>query len=247
MLGTGIAKKIRLGWLAKIIIIFVNNYHKKIELKKNTQLTRVRKKTKIFVIGFNKTGTTSAEKALSEFDLIMGHQATAVKLLDDVIDKKFTSLIDFCKTAEAFQDIPFSLPGIYKILDENFPDSKFILTVRDSEEQWFNSITKFHAKKWGKDGGIPSKEDLVNAVHHINKGLPLKYINYTFGESYYEKENYTSIYNKHNQGVVEYFKFRPNDLLVINVSKKDDYIRFCNFINQASLHDSFSWENKTSE
>jgi len=233
MLAKGVIRKIN-------TLKFVNNIFN----LKNKVLTKNRAKNKIFAIGFNKTGTTSLAKSLSEFDLIIGHQRTAERLMDAVMINEYNSLIEYCKTAEAFQDVPFSLSNTYKILDVNYPNSKFILTVRDSDEQWFNSITKFHSKLWGKDGGIPTEEDLANA-NYVYKGYPLKSMTYRFGEKLYHKENYMNIYNKHNYEVMEYFKNRPNDLLVINVSIKKDYKRLCKFLNQEPLHDSFSWENKT--
>ena len=49
-------------------------------------------------------------------------------------------------------------------MDHFFPESKFILTIRDNSEQWYNSITKFHAKLWGKENRVPTKEEFESCV-----------------------------------------------------------------------------------
>ena len=137
---------------------------------------RVFKRSKIFVIGFNKTGTTSVHSALLEFDIYVGDQQQGEMTLNDIIKGDYTNLFAYCDQAEAFQDVPFSCPNVYKALDKKYPNSKFILTVRENESQWFNSIVKFHGKLWA-NGNVPTKNDLENAVY-IEKGYPLKYIKY---------------------------------------------------------------------
>lgn len=245
MLGLGVAKKIGLGKIVTQLIVIKNKIALKKQLYNNHRKVKARNKQKIFVIGFNKTGTTTIEKALSEFDIIMGHQRSAEELMDDIMKNNFVTLIEYCKTAEAFQDVPFSLSNIYKILDQEFPNSKFILTIRDNDEQWFNSLTNFHSKLWG-GGKIPTAENLAN-VNYVYKGYALKNMLYHFGDKLYDKENYTTIYNNHNNEVIEYFKDRPNDFISINVTSNSDYTKLCNFIGVKSLRDSFSWENKTNE
>lgn len=44
------------------------------------------------------------------------------------------------ETFEAFHDYPYSFN--YKYINENFPNSIFILTIRDSYE-WFNSLINY--------------------------------------------------------------------------------------------------------
>ncbi|MBR8535747.1 hypothetical protein KDU71_09285 [Carboxylicivirga sediminis] len=212
---------------------------------KEQQFIKRRNNPKIFVIGFNKTGTTSVESALKEFDIKLGNQREAELLLDNIINDDFKTLFNYCLKAEAFQDIPFSLPSIFKILDQKFEGSKFILTVRDSDQQWFESLCKFHGKLWA-DGKTPTKADLANAKY-IYKGYPLKVINRIFGDCYYEAEHYKEVYNKHNNDVIEYFKSRPNDLLVINAAEKESYKKMCHFIGKTPLRETFEWKNKTSE
>jgi hypothetical protein len=66
-------------------------------------------------------------------------------------------------------------------------------------------------------------------------------------ENPYDKEMLIAQYEKHNKDVIEYFKGRDNDLLVINLSDPDAYSKFCEFIGVKSDKNNFPWENKTSE
>lgn len=100
---------------------------------------RVLGKPKIFCIGVNKTGTTSLARALTELGIIVGKQKLAERLIHDWARRDFRRLFLYCHTAQAFQDVPFSLPFTFQALDQHFPGSKFILTVRDTPKQWFQS------------------------------------------------------------------------------------------------------------
>ncbi|MEO9967596.1 MAG: sulfotransferase [Reichenbachiella sp.] len=200
------------------------------------------------MIGFNKTGTTSLYFALKELGYVVGNQVEAEMMIDEIAEEDYSSLIKYCKSAEAFQDFPFSTPNIYKTLDINFPGSKFILTIRDSEDQWFDSVVKYHTKLWSKDGQLQKAEEDLAKISYLYEGYVLKALKYVYGEgNYYDRELYTGIYRKHNHDVMEYFKNRPNDFLVINLSDSTSYNRFCTFINRKSSRDQFDWKNKTSD
>jgi hypothetical protein len=179
-------------------------------------------KQKIFCVGCNKTGTTSLEVALRELGYIMGDQATAELLTIQYWGKRdFRRIIRYCYTAQAFQDVPFSKPYTYQALDMAFPNSKFILTVRDSSDQWYNSITRFHAKMWEKNGRIPTKKDLQQASYRY-KGMAwdANRLSYTSPEDDpYRKADLVAYYERHNAAVIEYYRHRPGDLLVLNVAE----------------------------
>ena len=59
----------------------------------------------------------------------------------------FAPIIAFARTAQLFQDIPFALPFTFQALDQPFPGSKFILSVRRDAEEWYGSLTRF-ATSW---------------------------------------------------------------------------------------------------
>ncbi|MEX2409820.1 MAG: sulfotransferase [Candidatus Paceibacterota bacterium] len=202
---------------------------------------------KIFGIGNNKTGTTSLKTAMNELGFVVGHQRTAEKLIHDWANRDFERIVDYCRSAEFFQDVPFSKPYTFVVLDYEFPGSKFILTVRDSPEQWYNSMTKFHAKKWGKDGRIPTKKDLMQATY-IDKGWPWManrmYFN-TPEDDPYNKEILIQHYVDYNNSVKEYFRHRPDDLLVLNVAEENAYQKLCEYLGEIPVGETFPWKNKT--
>ena len=202
---------------------------------------------KIFCIGFNKTGTTTLERTLREFGYNMGNQFNGEMLVFDWFNRSYKGVVELCKTADAFQDIPFSLPFTFIELDQNFKNSKFILTERDSPEQWYNSITKFHSKIWGDGIHPPTKEQLKNAKYRY-KGYAydsFKCIYNTEDFDLYNKKKLIKAYNTHNYSVKEYFRNRPEKLLSINVANEIDYEKICRFLNKEQLRDNFPWENKT--
>ncbi|MGX5848059.1 sulfotransferase [Mesorhizobium sp. PL10] len=176
---------------------------------------------KVFVIGRNKTGTTSLAAALEAVGYRIGSQHQAEALLDDWHRRDFRALIDYCHSADAFQDVPFSLPSTYRALDIAFPGAKFILTVRDSADQWYKSVTTFHAHLMGVDRR-PTPADVKQFGYHEPGWLWRQQL-YVYGineASLYDPEIYKAHYLKHNADVIEYFKDRPQSLLVLNLAHK---------------------------
>jgi hypothetical protein len=205
-------------------------------------------KPKIFCIGLNKTGTTSLQTEMKQLGYIVGDQREAEKLFDDWVLRDFKRIIRYCFTAQFFQDAPFSYPYTFIAVDQAFPKSKYILTIRDDAKQWYNSLTRFHANLWGQKGIIPTAEDLKNATY-IYKGFPyysrMHIFNVTSDEPYKE-DIMIDYYKTHNKNVRDYFRHRPDDLLVINLKEEDSYARFCKFLGVKQTKESFPWENKTS-
>ena len=90
---------------------------------------------KIVGIGFHKTGTSSLRSALE----ILGFKVLGdrIDLADDIKNDNFTNIFNLIKKYDAFEDNPWAV--IYKEIDINFPNSKYILTIRN-EKNWIKSI-----------------------------------------------------------------------------------------------------------
>ena len=203
-------------------------------------------KPKVFCIGQNKTGTTSLARALRELGFMVGDQRLGELLLHDWARRDFRRLFRYCCSAEAFQDIPFSLPFTFQALDSRFRNSRFILTVRDNPEQWYNSLCRFLAVKFGQ-GRLPTIIDLKNAGY-VYPGYACeanRLVHTTPEEDPYNKEMLIAKYNAHNAAVLEYFRHRPGDLLVLNVSEDGAYDRLCRFLDRPVTGRTFPWENRT--
>ena len=197
---------------------------------------------KIFCIGYNKSGSSSLVYSIQElgFGPLMGFLA-GENLLPSLIESNRCSddtfkenLLEFSETANLFKDIPFSLPNVWKIIYAKYPSAKFILSVRDSPEMWFKSITNFHASlatitSWG---GINETTYCYSKTHNTNSFFH-DYMTIINGNSKepYNKTNLIASYNKHNDEVITFFKDKPN-FIIINLAKDSDYIRLCKFLGK---------------
>jgi len=204
-------------------------------------------KQKIFCVGRNKTGTTSLEAALGELGFVVGHQPTAEHLAHrHYFAGNFRALMTYCRCGQVFQDVPFSWPETYKHLDWAFPESKFILTVRDDSEQWYRSITRFHAKKFGSAGAVPTSDEL-KAAGYRRKGFMYNTVKVhgTSDSDPYNKAQLKAHYEQHNTQVIQYFRNRPDQLLVLNIASDDGYQRLIDFLGERSSQTTFPWKNQT--
>ena len=201
---------------------------------------RLNRDQKFFCIGLNKTGTSSLAVSFKELGFKVGNEREAKGLFDAWASRDFKPIIKFCKSANVFQDSPFSFPYTFISLDIAFPGSKFILTIRDTPEQWFQSLVRFHGKKWA-NGKIPTKTDL-QAATNVEKGRPWKVNRLLFNtpeNDPYNKDILLSFYENHIQTVKDYFKTRNHDLLILNLAEDDSYRKFCRFINREPVRDHF--------
>ena len=215
--------------------------------KKLYTILRLKNKPKVFCIGLNKTGTTSLREAMQGLGYVIGNQREGELLFNDWVNRDFRKIIKHCQSAEFFQDIPFSYPYTYIAIDQAFPNSKFILTVRDNPEQWYNSIINFYGKIFGNGKVPPTVEDLKNA-NYLYKGFPydtFKHLLNVSDENLLNKEILIESYNSHNKIVIDYFSHRENDLLVLNVAEKAAYKKLCDFLNKNCESTIFPWKNKT--
>lgn len=172
---------------------------------------------KVFCIGWHKTGTTTIGEAL----LLLGYNVVGARLdfADALLNKDIESVLKEAEKYEAFQDVPWA--GLYRELDINFPDSKFILIERDPEK-WLKSAIKhfgdrnikMHAWMYG-NGNITGNEKL-----------------------YIEK------YQQHNNDVREYFANRPDDLLIISLENGEGWEKLCPFLSKPIPEKDFPHANK---
>jgi len=203
---------------------------------------------KIFCIGLNKTGTTTLKKTMSDFGYKIGNQRKGELLIHAYASRNFKPIVKLARSAEFFQDAPFSFPHTFEILAYSFPNAKFILTVRDSPEQWYNSLTKFHGKRFGENGRIPPSADDLKNANYLGKGMPYKIHKILYDTpdgSLYNQEYLLEYYNRHIINVKDFFRHNAHKLLTINVAVIEDYFRLCDFLGKEPIHNGFPWHNKT--
>ncbi|MFT7156391.1 MAG: hypothetical protein ACI8Q1_001401 [Parvicella sp.] len=182
----------------------------------------VNHKEKAFVlgVGFQKTGTSTLRESLK----ILGYKVkdTSLRALIPILNGNDKKLLELLDGFDAAEDTPWYI--IYKKLDELIPNTKFVLTIRE-EESWYFSVKKHIGK-------LRSAEH--EWVYGRYKGLPKD-----------DKENTLNVYNTHNTGVIEYFKDRPNDLLILDFTKGDKWDKLCAFLNIEIPETTFPHYNKS--
>lgn len=94
--------------------------------------------SKLFCVGYNKTGTTSMGKAFS----ILGYKNSSFnkKVWREYYQKnQIDKILNYASKFDSLDDLPWLKEDMIPILDKAFPGSKFIYTYRD-ETSWKKSI-----------------------------------------------------------------------------------------------------------
>jgi hypothetical protein len=97
-------------------------------------------KPKIFVLGLSKTGTTSIGDALA----LLGYKRLGWKdirsrhLVGTFIHGDLDAALEQTKHFDAFEDLPW--PYLYREAAQMYPDAKFVLSLRSTEQKWLKSL-----------------------------------------------------------------------------------------------------------
>jgi hypothetical protein len=160
-------------------------------------------KQKVFGLGFHKTGTSSLASALH----VLGYNVCGQQniLSSDLISGNIEPFIKLAKQYDGFEDDPWHL--LYKEMDIAFPGSKFILTDRDVDS-WYKSCLN----------------------HFFEDTTPIRDFIYGNGRPKDNEENFKKVYLKHQADVIEYFKDRPDNFIIINFTKGEGWEKLCPFL-----------------
>lgn len=166
---------------------------------------------KVFGIGWAKTGTTTLGKCLK----ILGynHQSQDLKLVDDIAKKDLSRIFAVAQFKDSFEDWPWLI--LYRELDLRFPGSRFILTRRNSND-WISSYKNMLLKQGEASGEL-------NTIRRTLYGLPFPEVT---------SEQLIERYERHNQDVLNYFKSRPGDLIILDWTTGDAWPELCRFLNK---------------
>ena len=204
-------------------------------------------KQKVFCIGMNKTGTSSLQTLLSDHGYSLGNQYEGEMLLKDFENLQNSKIKKYFSKCDAHQDIPCSIPNFYKRLDLIYPNSKYILTIRDNPDIWYKSLTSFHSKIFSSDNNLPTVSELEKS-DYCYKGWILDCMRLIFNHptvSLYNKSEYIHIYLNHFKDVTEYFSSKPNQLLILNLSEKNGLQSISNFLGiELFKNYKMPWVNK---
>lgn len=202
---------------------------------------------RIFCIGMNKTGTTSLMDEFKRLGYSVAPQERGERYFPECMGEGTDEFWEYCDMHQFFQDIPFSIPKFYRGIDCRYTGSKFILTVRDSSEQWYESLTRFHTKL----PHIPSQEKLPSVMDlkiskYIRPGWFYDIHKTLFDiedNDPYNRDILIRTYEEHIMDVKEYFKDRESDLLILNLGEEGSYQKFLKFLNIDSPYSEFLHKN----
>ncbi|NGO50776.1 sulfotransferase family protein [Allomesorhizobium camelthorni] len=179
--------------------------------------------SKIFGIGWAKTGTTTLGHCFRT--LGFNHQSQDLSLVDGIPKDDLSRIMALAQQKETFEDWPWII--LYKELDEAFPNSRFVLTVRDTEK-WVRSYTNMLANK-----GTASES--TNRIRQILYGLPFPDVT---------EAQLIERCQRHNQEVQLYFRDRPEDLLIVDWERGDGWKELCDFLGREVPREPFPHANK---
>lgn len=179
---------------------------------------------KIFGIGLNKTGTSTLNKC----GRILGYTTMGCnrKLLEDVVIKNdFSDVFRYVQDFDLFEDWPW--PLIYKQLDMHFPGSKFILTIRENENIWINSLKKHSLS--------------------TDPNLHCRKLAYGYNYPHRRDKEHKEFYLTHREDVNNYFKNRQSDFVELCWERGDGWNELCAFLGKDVPNVRFPHQNKKSD
>jgi hypothetical protein len=175
--------------------------------------------TRVFGIGMHKTATTSLHTALQILGYDSWHWSSAH--VAKAIWREMNNL-GRSETVERYYalcDLP--IPLLYRKLDAAYPGSKFILTIRN-ERRWLEAVMRHFSVAFNQWRAGWDYDPFTNRVHQI-----------LYGRTNFEPDVFLARYRSHNRAVLDYFKDRPRDLLVMDMENGAGWTELCRFLGCA--------------
>ncbi len=164
-------------------------------------------KTKVFQIGFNKSGTTTLHKFFAANNIksvqyVNGNLALSIannhKNGLPLLDGPFADYVAYFDMNYIYYPQLDIGKDLFKELDKQYPGSKFILNTRDKN-------------KW-----------LKSRCRHIIEHR-YSYLTHSACQNRISEEamlaQWSKDWDEHHKAVIEYFKDRPDDLLIFNIEQ----------------------------
>jgi hypothetical protein len=170
--------------------------------------------SKIFGIGFSKTGTTTLREALS----LLGYRIART-------DKEsWPPKDDFDAATHEW------VSAFFEEMDLNYPDSKFICTVRDKDE-WLRSIQRHNALIRLQNLENTDKDKAIMLRRYGALRRP-RYAGSLF-----------AAYDRHLNKVKQHFADRDGDVLFLNICAGEGWEKLCPFLGAPVPDAPFPREN----
>jgi len=169
---------------------------------------------KVFGLGLSKTGTSSLTDALNLLGVATVHYPHDERTLRELRAGQYRlSLLDEFQAATDISIAPF-----YAQLDQAFPASKFILTVRE-KVAWLRSCEvhwQLLMQWWENFPAFKIFHEFASAC--------------TYGVVEFSRARFSFVYDTHVANVRAHFTDRPDDLLVMDICAGDSWEKLCPFL-----------------
>lgn len=168
------------------------------------------KNTKVFNLGFAKTGTNTITQMLKSLGYrVAGYDQFRHFSKQDTVTREelLSHALEVMKDFDASQDSPW--PIFFREMDAAFPGSKFIHVIRDSRKWLDSAVNDF--------GGHPN---------------PVRVPIYGSDRPDGHEIEWLDRYETHNDEVAAWFADRPDDYLQMRLEGGLDYERLCTFLGE---------------
>ena len=174
---------------------------------------------RIFNIGLNRAGTTSFTEGLNLLGIPSAHHKhDGVCLYDSMVrnGRAGRQLLHGLDQYQGFSD--FGARNLYRFLDQQYPYSKFILTIRELES-WLDS----RERKVEKNLSSPH-------YHHSFRSV--------------DREGWTKHRAEYLAELERHFSRRPGDLLSIDIPAGEGWEKLCPFLGMSAPDVPFPYKNR---
>lgn len=185
--------------------------------------------SKIFGIGLSRTGTHSLVWALR----CLGYRAChfpigMLRYTGGGLSVEMGRFDEY----DALADTPIA--RTYKKLDQMYPESKFILTIRDTES-WLKSCERHVGTSL--EAAYQSRpswwmEEQQGSWHAGVKECVLQLHRELYNSVHFDRAQYQDAYLRHLNDVKDYFENRTEDLLILDICGGEGWPKLCAFLDK---------------
>jgi hypothetical protein len=180
---------------------------------------------RVFGVGLNKTGTSSLKEAFVRLGMLpvtserLAHRAGLTEAILERSD--YEPALRYARLYRCFEDRPWNVWQMYRRLDERFPESSFVLTVRDPRSWWRST------HRW---------------ITVVKPWMAERYRLHLRAETLSESAMVEG-YLRYNREVVDYFAGR-DDLLVLDLEAGQGWPELCRHLGCEAPLESFPHQNR---
>lgn len=146
---------------------------------------------KVIGVGLNKTGTKTLGYYLKHWGF--RHKTYDLDAFNLYRAGQIDELLEMMTEYDSFEDWPW--PLMFRQIDERFPDARFVLTVRRSDEVWYRSLCNMAVR--------------MGPFHRYEKHI------YGYAMPQGRRHEHLQYYRQHNQAVEDLFRDRPSKLIKV--------------------------------